>query len=416
METAHYLSSIPRAKKSWVTLSLFYLVITAILGITLRYFFVGPVNGLNYKFILHAHSHIGILGWVYSSLFIAFIKFFLLDEQFNSRKYKILFWLTQISIIGMLITFPIQGYAIFSITFSTLHILLSYWFAFQFLKDLKENSNSNSHHPIPIKFIKASIFFMVISSIGPWSLGFIMAKGLTSSFYYPMSIYYYLHFQYNGWFLFALVGLFLTYFEKNEIYFKPKHIKNIFHLMFYSTIPAYLLSALWLDPPTYIFIISFFSAGIQLIALVLLLKLIIENYKQIKMLLLSETKIILTVSMISLIVKQVLQWFSSFIIIFELRDIIIAYLHLTLIGVITLFIIGLFIQLKWFQLKTKLAKTGLGIFVTGFILSEILLFLNSGLLLLKLETLHYFFPILFIISTLLPIGITLFYYRQLSNN
>ena len=111
--------------KKQVLVSLFYFLIAASLGILLRLF---PVTNINatYKYIVHTHSHIALLGWVYVSL-TSLIYYLCIDKQ-AQKKYIILFWCTQITILGMLVSFPITGYALFSIIFSSLFLICSYWF------------------------------------------------------------------------------------------------------------------------------------------------------------------------------------------------------------------------------------------------------------------------------------------------
>jgi hypothetical protein len=46
-------------------LALGYFVLVAVLGLFLRWLMVSPVDGVNYKNILHAHSHVALLGWLY---------------------------------------------------------------------------------------------------------------------------------------------------------------------------------------------------------------------------------------------------------------------------------------------------------------------------------------------------------------
>ena len=45
---------------------------------------------------------------------------FLAKEKQETKKYRYLFFLIQIAVLGMLFSFPFQGYAAVSITFSTL--------------------------------------------------------------------------------------------------------------------------------------------------------------------------------------------------------------------------------------------------------------------------------------------------------
>ena len=147
-------------------IALAYFLIASSLGIILRLFPTININA-NYKFIVHTHSHIALLGWVYIGLTTLIFHLFIKKEA--KKRYLKLFIFTQISILGMLISFPITGYALFSIIFSTLFIICSYWFYAFYKKN--NNFNKNSYAS---KFINASLLFMIVSSIGPWDLGIIM--------------------------------------------------------------------------------------------------------------------------------------------------------------------------------------------------------------------------------------------------
>ena len=89
----------------------------------------------------------------------------------------------------MFISFPIQGYAFISISFSTLFLFASYWFVWKVFRVLKEK---NLTHYTSVKFLKASLWYLVISSVGPWSLGPIMALGFAHEAIYYNSIYFFL--------------------------------------------------------------------------------------------------------------------------------------------------------------------------------------------------------------------------------
>ncbi|MFH7014977.1 hypothetical protein [Flavobacterium sp. FlaQc-47] len=123
-----------------------------------------PLN-INYSFILHAHSHIAMLGWVYLIIYVLIVRFFIPKVKSSKPFYNRLFWLTEFSVIGMMIAFPIQGYALFSIVFSTMHILLSYVFCRIIWRDsLKEKTEAQ-------RLLFVAILFMVLSTFGVWCLG-----------------------------------------------------------------------------------------------------------------------------------------------------------------------------------------------------------------------------------------------------
>src|SRR5690606_3730360 len=96
-----------------------FFFIAAGIGVLLRFHFVMPVDGLQYPFWLHTHSHIMFLGWVTNALFLFFTESFIGNTQ--KRKYKVVFILIQILLAGMLVSFPLQGYGLIPIVLSTLH-------------------------------------------------------------------------------------------------------------------------------------------------------------------------------------------------------------------------------------------------------------------------------------------------------
>jgi hypothetical protein len=90
--------------------------------------------------------------------------------------------------------------------------------------------------------------------------------------------------------------------------------------------------------------------------------------------------ILLLLSLIALCIKVLLQLFSTIPILsqiaFGYRSIVIGYLHLMLLGVISLSIIGYLIHEKLINIDT-LQKRGLGIFVGGVIINQVLLMIQG---------------------------------------
>ncbi len=120
--------------------------VAAVLGLILRFSFIGNI-AVNFRYLTHAHSHVAMLGWLYLMLYTFTVHLF---AKRNQKVYRYLFFITQISILGMLFSFPFQGYAAFSIVFSSIHIFVSYFFVKLILKDLRPvNSaakNSSGQH------------------------------------------------------------------------------------------------------------------------------------------------------------------------------------------------------------------------------------------------------------------------------
>ena len=225
---------------NWVKISLFNLLLVATLGLLMRYKIAFEFPYLNQKNIQHSHSHFAFAGWVSQTLIVLMVHF--LSKQnvvLNLEKYKKIFIANLVCAYIMLFSFIIQGYGLISILFSTLSIFVSFWFAVLYFKDLKLIPKDN----LSKNWFKAALFFNVISSIGTFALAYMMAtKNITQDFYLS-SIYFYLHFQYNGWFWFACTGLFVSQLIPNLNIEKAN--KTIFKWFFISCIPAYLLSILW---------------------------------------------------------------------------------------------------------------------------------------------------------------------------
>ncbi|WP_158857275.1 hypothetical protein [Lunatibacter salilacus] len=123
--------------QTWMTWAVFFFFCASIFGLAMRYFFIGEVPFFEYKHLLHAHSHVALLGWGYllvtGTLVLTFIR-----NPIRLKSYQKIFLLTILANLGMMLSFPFQGYGLYSIAFSTLHLVASYTFAFQFFKDLKK--------------------------------------------------------------------------------------------------------------------------------------------------------------------------------------------------------------------------------------------------------------------------------------
>lgn len=354
--------------KTHIKVSLGYFLLAALLGVLLRTFVVAPMP-INYRFIVHTHSHIALLGWVYIALTTLLYHLFM-DKQGLERKYRRIFWFTQICLIGMLLSFPFQGYALFSIIFSTLFLLASYWFSAFFLK----------HTPQSFKFtksyicVKYALWFMIGSSIGPWALGAIMTILGPESIWYRLAIYFYLHFQYNGWMILALTGIFFYLLEQLQINISARTFRYFFLTTVLGIILSFFLSTLWTGPQLIYYILGGLGAVLQLIGFGILINICIGNRMVLKSALPRLQFNILKLVTVLLLVKMILQWLTAWPFFANLAatvlDFTIGYLHWTFLGVIS---IGLFFFLEFFGL-IKLSKMAITVYLGGFLLTEGLIF------------------------------------------
>ena len=198
------------SKKSfWIGLCLVNLCIVALLGVTLRSKIIFSIPLIDYRQVLSAHSHFAFGGWVGLSLTTLLI--FDVLPVFHKKYIWILAGI-EISSLGMGLLFPFYGYAALTVSFSSLYILVSFAFAWLFLNDLLRSSNHNT-----LKLLGVSaIISMLLSSLGPLGLSYILLSKSGNSLLYRDSIYAFLHFQYNGFFTLSVFTLVLNHIVKKN--------------------------------------------------------------------------------------------------------------------------------------------------------------------------------------------------------
>jgi hypothetical protein len=399
--------------KFWLKISLLNLCIVAALGVLMRYKIGFEFPYLDQRHLQHSHSHFAFSGWLSHTLMVL-MTYFLQTKitSFNGNKYKNIIIANLICSYGMLISFIIEGYALFSITFSTASILISYVFAYQFLKDLKLLDNAW----IAKSWLKAAVFFNVISSLGTFYLAYMMASKNIVQDLYHCSIYYYLHFQYNGWFFFACMGLALGFLNIRKT--EHSFYETSFQLFAVACVPAYFLSTLWLDLPIWLYVIAVLSAIIQLFAWFKLLLILVKTRRDYLKNYAPLLRYILLFVSFALSIKFLLQLGSTIPaisqLVFGFRPIVIAYLHLVLLAIMSLFVL-FYIYANHLIIISKKIKFGIIFFSIGVILNEIILAIQ-GLAAFSYIPIPYVNEILFGIAILLFIGIGTIAYFSIKKN
>jgi hypothetical protein len=402
--------------KLWLKLSLLNLCIVAFLGVIMRYKIGFEFPFLDQKHLQHSHSHFAFAGWISHTLMTLMIYF--LQSKivgFSGNHYKKTIIANLFCSYGMLISFIIQGYGLFSIFFSTTTILIACVFGYQFFKDLKGIDNDS----LSKNWFKAAIIFNIFSSIGTFYLAYMMVSKNVIQDLYLSSIYFYLHFQYNGWFFFACMGLFFDFLKLK----KAEHpfYQTTFKLFAVSCVPAYFLSVLWLEIPLWLYLISVVAAIIQVYAwfrfITIVIKTktnILENYP-------GFLRYILLFAGFALCLKLLLQLGSTIPslskLAFGFRPIVIAYLHLILLAVYSLFLL-FYIYAKRVYIVSNKIKMGLLLFTIAVFLNEIVLAIQ-GIAAFSYTAIPFANGMLFTIALLLffSIGFTLiFSLKKVKNN
>lgn len=394
--------------KFWLKFSLINLLIVALLGLLMRYKIGFEFPYFNQKNLQHSHSHFAFSGWISHTLMVLMVAY--LRKRNPGTDLKIFNAVLTANLIcsyGMLVSFIIQGYGVFSITFSTISLFVSYAFAYFYFKHLKLQPKVELTH----KWFKAAIFFNIISSLGTFFLAYMMITKNIHEQEYLASIYYYLHFQYNGWFSFACMGLlygFLDLQKKDHQFYD-----TAFKLFFWSCIPAYFLSTLWAHLPVWLYAVTVLAAFTQVFAWYKLLIIIIRKKGKSLTYLAYFLRYILTFVAFSVSVKVVLQFGSTIPslsqLAFGFRPIVIAYLHLVLLAIVSLFLL-FYIYCNHLIHSNKKIKTGVIIFSAGVFLNEIILTVQ-GIASFSYTVIPYINELLFGAAVVLVsgIGLTAFY-------
>ena len=384
-------------------IALLNLLLVAAIGVILRYKIAFSLPFIDQKYLLHGHSHFAFAGWITHALMLLLLGY--LAAQKGDVVYKKYRWILNANLVtayGMLISFPLQGYGLFSIIFSTLSIFVSYAFAIMYWKDLNNLPEKKISH----WWMKASLFFNALSSAGAFGLAFMMVTKNSHQNWYLAAVYFFLHFQYNGWFLFACIGL-ATHKFLNSV--PDVILKKIFWLFAAACIPAYLLSALWLPIPLWLYVIVVMAAFSQLAGGIILAQQIKKQLFFIRLKLNTTAQWLLFLSAIALSIKLLLQLGSTIpllsTIAFGFRPIVIGYLHLILLGVITLFLLGFMVAEKYIRLNSMML-IGIKTFTAGIIINEIFL-MTQGIAAMNYIPIPYINEALLLAACILFAGIVL---------
>ncbi|MAP80826.1 MAG: hypothetical protein CL526_07025 [Aequorivita sp.] len=396
--------------KKHIKVALAYFLIVAVMGLLLRIYYVTPLP-FNFKYLLHAHSHTALLGWIYLGLTTIIYKLFL-TKAAKPKLYKRIFLFTNICILGMLFTFPFQGYALYSIIFSTLFLFATYWFAWFAIKYVPANFKNK----FSWKLVKASLWYLVISSLGPWAIGIVMATLGTTSVWYKTSIYFYLHFQYNGWFILALLGILFYFLEERNVKFRAADLQSFYLLLNFSVLFTLFLSVLWFKPPMVFYIFALVGAVVQWQAFYELYGLLRNNFVSFKKAFSRQAILLLKTAGVLLVVKILMQFFSAFPyvanLVFVLKVFVIGYLHMVFLGIV---IPAMLVYLQYFKLL-KIPKRFLQLYLFAFVTTELLIFYKATAIWLGLPFFQDYYIYIAVLSTCFPLVIGGLFFYNIKNH
>ena len=379
-----------------------YFIITILLGLSLRVSYIADVF-FNIRHVTHSHSHIGLLGWIYTILSSLICQYFL--RETDRKPYFILFLCTQFCILGMLFSFPFGGYFLYSIIFSSLFIICTYWFSIFFLKRSKKynfirfsiSKSVDTEHdkPLSLKFVHWGIYFLILSSIGIWLLPVAIVKAGKGSDWYNSALYFFLHFQYNGWFLAVLFGLLVGEIEHKSL-LNSKRLKGALYNFVIGTIGSVTLSWVGFFNEPILYIIGNISGF-------LLLASIFELYRAYMQL--EKPAFLMQMFLLLCMLKTIFMFLGSFPWIAEVvlpnREFVISYLHFTFLGVIGFGVLHFLEK----NLHIHFPYWSLSLYTTVFVGSEILIPYKGIAILCELFVPDNYYLLLVVFSSLFFIAV-----------
>lgn len=390
--------------KQWIQVALINFCVVACAGLTMRYKIQFSLPFVNQQNLMHGHSNFAFVGWVAIALMTLMVRYLVRNNiQTNYRKYNLILGIDVVVCYAMFISFIVQGYAFWSITFACITILISYFFIVFYWRDLNKVRDAGFSR----NWLKAALLLWAFSSLGAIFLAYLMANSITVQELYFGALYFFMHFQYNGWFLFVCFGVFFSYMHRLGLFRFALLSKRLFIIMMITVIPTYFLSVLWLKLPPALEWIANVSAFVQLLVLVYFFR-VISVFKNSKGITFNTvTRWIWMLSSIAFILKIILQVLSTLPFLshfaFGYRPVVIGYLHLSFVGIISLFILG-YINEFIHRFRGHVSGTGFIIFVTGFIVQEMILMLQ-GLEAMNVEPIKSASTILFFCALAMVTGL-----------
>lgn len=370
-------------KSLWLRVCFLNFLMASLLGLMLRFSHVLPFT-FERRYVVHAHSHVALLGWAYLAVFTLVVLFFVPADK--HPRYNRLFWLTEICVLGMLATFPFMGYALWSIVFSTGHIFCSYVFAYRVWKDIPPSSAG--------KLLRAALVWMLLSTLGVWALGPIGGPEKHPELF-QAAIQTFLHFQFHGWFLIAVLALVFRFHGTDSV--NESRYNRFFIMLMGGTLLTVSLPISWYFPS------AFWQISFSIGAVFLL----IAAYDLWKMTRNSERSTLFAVASGSFALKTVAQLLAIVPVVAEqsgkIRELAVGFIHLMMLGVVTGFLLFL-MENAGFALK-PVWRTGVLLILSAFVGTEILILAQAISYLTGIGYLTGYTTLVASFSVLFPVGI-----------
>ncbi len=383
--------------------ALVFFILAGVFGSILRLAFIWELPFSEYRHFMQAHSHTAMLGWIYlaltTSLHTVFVK-----STADSKLYGRLAWLATLAVVGMSVSFVIWGYGPVSILFTSIHLFISYVFCWRFWHDLRGESG------FATRLARTAVLFMLFSTLGVWLLGPVMFLMRHSALYYAL-VQFFLHFQFNGWFLFGVAALFFRLLENSSISGHPRYLNYFYWLLCSGTVLTYALAVAWSTPKWWIYLTNSIGATLQLLAFVFLIRSLKNIVPRLKPHIDFRYFILFRVSLVVIVLKGIIQAvvILPFMakIAYTIRNYVMGFIHLLMLAGISLFLIGYAYHHHFIRLHDRWSPLGMFFVLAGILSSEAVLFLQGTMLWIGWGFLPAYYFLIFFCSVLIPLGISL---------
>jgi hypothetical protein len=352
-------------------LSLLSFLIVSSLGLLMRAKMVFEMPFLVQKHLQLAHAFFAFNGWVSFTLL-----WLLADRLVQLGSTKVLLmkrmigvqWLLSWALFGVYLAFG-MGYWSF-VTETTLLLWLITLVVVLVREIRRLPATTAMRH-----WLYPALAFLILSGCGTLLLFWHYMHRSLNMTNYLGSFYSYLHFQYNGWFLFGALAL-LQQFVPDEAGLRLRGRR-----LAWLAVPGVLLSLLWIEMPPSFYGFAIAVAVLQLYFWADWLRLAwpalrIELHQMAQ-----PIRMLLPLAGAAVSARMLFQLLSTIPALekaaFSFRPVVIAYLHLVLLGIFSSFLLYWLFRSEKLQLNHT-SKLAAGLFLFAFLGTESVLALMGG--------------------------------------
>jgi hypothetical protein len=385
--------------RPWFFVALGFFCVAGCIGALLRLIYVVELPWLTFKPWLHAHSHVAMLGWLFPALLIVLLG---QDDRRPPRGFSVWMIISQALVLGMLFSFPVQGYGETSIACSIGQMIVGYvligqaWYA-------------TRHWPATGSRLLARLAFTFqgVSTLGVWAMGPIMTSGLAGTEWYYWSIQWFLHFQFNGWFWFAAMAIGSRWAERHGVDVRIDGFTTALWVV--SALVTFALVIAWSERLPIVLGINAAGVILQFWAAWRTLMAMRRARLEASVKTTRWMRILIGVMLLSMATKIGAQAAVSVPMVanmaLTLRNYVIGFIHLNTLGSISALLFAHALMRGWFDERQPWVRLGLVLFITGYACSELLLFTQGTLFWFGSGLMPGYYWVLFSASVLLPVGV-----------